>query len=140
MRLSIVLEIKDTTDTARTASYLDIHLEIDSEGRLRMKLYDKRDDYNLHIVNFPFICSNNPAAPAYGVCMSLSWSDIPEFMIPIRISLIEGCCYQGNYCTKGFLFVKLKSSIRKFYGRHHDLVNRYGTSVSQMSTNTFHLS
>jgi hypothetical protein len=35
------LEIKDTTDTDRSASYLDLHLEIDSEGRLRTKLYDK---------------------------------------------------------------------------------------------------
>jgi hypothetical protein len=24
---------------------------------------------------------------------------------------------------------KLKSSLRKFYGRHHDLVDRYGISV-----------
>jgi hypothetical protein len=34
------------------------------------------------------------------------------------------------------------SSPRKFYGRHHDdeLVNRYGTSVSQMITDMFHLS
>ena len=30
---SIELEIKDTKDTDRTASYLDLHLEIDSEGR-----------------------------------------------------------------------------------------------------------
>jgi hypothetical protein len=42
----IELEIKDTTDTDRSASYLDLHLEIDSEGRLRMKLYDKRNDFN----------------------------------------------------------------------------------------------
>jgi hypothetical protein len=62
----VELEIKDTTDTDRSASYLDIHLEIDSEDRLRTKLYDKRDDLNLPIVNFPFICSNIPAAPAYG--------------------------------------------------------------------------
>ena len=42
----------------------------------------------------------------------------------------------------GLLLVKLKSSLRKFYGRHHDdeLVNRYGTSVSQMITDMFHLS
>ena len=39
-------EIKDTTDTNRSASYLDLHLEIDSEGRLKTKLYDKRDDFN----------------------------------------------------------------------------------------------
>jgi hypothetical protein len=51
----IELEIKDTTDTDRSASYLDLHLEIDSEGRLRTIFYDKRDDFNFPIVNFPFI-------------------------------------------------------------------------------------
>ena len=60
----IELELKDPTDTDRSASYLDPHLEIDSEGRLRTYLYDKRDDFNFPIVNFPFICSNIPAAPA----------------------------------------------------------------------------
>ena len=51
----IELEIKDTTDIDRYASYLDLHLEIDSEGRIRTKHYDKRDDFNFPIVNFPFI-------------------------------------------------------------------------------------
>jgi hypothetical protein len=35
----IELKIKDTTDTDKSASYLDLHLEIDSEGRLRTTLY-----------------------------------------------------------------------------------------------------
>jgi hypothetical protein len=67
---TIELETKDTTDTDRPVSYLDLHLEIDSEGRLKTKPYDKRDDLNFPIVNFPFICNNNPAAPAYGVYIS----------------------------------------------------------------------
>jgi hypothetical protein len=50
----IVFEIKDTTDTSKTASYL----ETDIEGWLRMKL-----NINFSIVNFPFIHSNIPAAP-----------------------------------------------------------------------------
>jgi hypothetical protein len=66
----IELEIKDTTDTDRSASYLDLHLEIYSEGQIRTEPYDKRDDFNVPIVNFPFICSNIPAAPAYGVYIS----------------------------------------------------------------------
>ena len=66
----IELEIKDTTDTDKSASYLDLHLEIDSEGRLRTKSYDKTDDFNFPIVNFPFICSNIPAVSAYGVYIS----------------------------------------------------------------------
>jgi hypothetical protein len=40
--------------------------------------------------------------------------------------------------NQGYLIVKLKSSLRKFYGRHHDLVDRYGISVSQMTTDMFH--
>ena len=51
-------------------SYLDLHLQIDSKGRLRTNLYDKRDDFNFPIVNFPFIYSNISAAPAYGVYIS----------------------------------------------------------------------
>ena len=34
-------EIKDTTDTDKFASSLDLHLKIGSEGRLRTELYDK---------------------------------------------------------------------------------------------------
>jgi hypothetical protein len=34
----IELEIKNTTDTDRSASYLDLHPEFDRKGRLRTKL------------------------------------------------------------------------------------------------------
>ena len=64
------LEIKDSTSTAKSASYLDLHFEIDTEVRLRTELYNKRDDFNFPIVNIPFICSNIPAAPVYGIYIS----------------------------------------------------------------------
>jgi hypothetical protein len=50
---------------------LTLYLEIDNEGLLRTKLYDKRDYFNFPIVNFPFICSNIPAAPLYEVFVSV---------------------------------------------------------------------
>ena len=34
------------------------------------RLYDKRDDFNFSIVNFPYLCSNIPSSPAYGVFVS----------------------------------------------------------------------
>jgi hypothetical protein len=135
----IELEINDTTETDRSASYLDIHLEIDSECQLRTKLYDKRDDFNFPIVNFPFICSNIPAAPAYGVYIS-------QMIRYSRASgsyqdfLDRGLLLTRKLLNQGFILVKLKSSLRKFYGRHHDLVDRYGISVSKMSTDMFHRS
>jgi hypothetical protein len=63
----IELEINYTTDATSSVSYRDLHHEIDSKCRLRTKLYDKRDDFNFPIVNFPFIYSNIPAAHAYDV-------------------------------------------------------------------------
>ena len=36
--------------------------------------------------------------------------------------------------NQGFLLVNLKSSLRKVYKRHHDLVNRYKISVSHTTT------
>ena len=71
----IELEIKDTTDTDMSASYLDLHLEIDNEVRLRTKLNDKTFQQHLHMEY-----------------IYLSWYDIPEPVFPIRISLTEGCC------------------------------------------------
>ena len=63
------LEIKETTETAASFSYLDCYLYIDN-GKLTTRLYDKRDDFNFPIVNFPFLSSNISSAPAYGVYVS----------------------------------------------------------------------
>jgi hypothetical protein len=135
----VEFEIKETTDTDTSASYIGLHLEIDSERRLRTKLYDKRDDFNFPIVNFPFLCSNIPAVPAYGVYISQliryyrAYGSYQDF-------LDRGLMLTRKLLNQGFLLVKLKASYRKFYGRHHDLVDRYGIPVSQLTTDMFHLS
>jgi hypothetical protein len=132
-------EKKDATDTDRYASYLDLHLDIDSEGWVRTKLYYKRDYFNFPIVNFPFTCSNIPAAPAYGVYISqLIWysRDCGSYQDFFNRGLLQ----TGKLLNQGFLLVKLKSSLRKFYDRHHDLVDHYRIYVSQMATDIFHLS
>jgi hypothetical protein len=54
--------------------------------------------------------------------------------------LDRGLLLTMELLTQIFLSVKLKSSLRKFSDRHHDLVDRYGISVSQMTTYMFHLS
>jgi hypothetical protein len=64
------LEVKETTDAASSASFLDLSLEFDDSGQLSTKIYDKRDDFNFKIINFPNMCSNIPASPAYGLYIS----------------------------------------------------------------------
>ena len=53
-----MLDIINTTDSVESASYLDLLLSIDADKKLHTKLYDKRDDFDFHIVNFPFLDSN----------------------------------------------------------------------------------
>ena len=59
-----------TTESNTSASYLDMLLSIGKDGQLRTSLYDKRDDFNFHITNFPFLSSNIPSSPTYGVFIS----------------------------------------------------------------------
>ena len=48
------LEIKDTTDAPKWDNYLDLYLEFDEYGKPFTQLYDKRDDFDFPIVNFPY--------------------------------------------------------------------------------------
>ena len=41
-----------------------------NNGKYLTTVYDKRDDFNFCIVNFPHLSSNMPSKPAYGVYIS----------------------------------------------------------------------
>ena len=49
------------------ANYLDFTFIIGNNNRIYTKLYNKRDDFNFHIVNFPFLSSTGSS---YGVYIS----------------------------------------------------------------------
>ena len=64
------LTISETTESTSIASYLDLLFIRDKSNNIMTKLHDKRDTFGFHIVNFPFMSSNIPSAPAYGVYAS----------------------------------------------------------------------
>ena len=85
----IEFEIKDTTDTARSVSYLDLHPEIDSDDWLRTNFATEEMisifplwTFLLYIATFHQLLHMEYVA--------LLWFDIPEFVVHIRISLIYG--------------------------------------------------
>ena len=45
-------------------------LLVNSCRRLSIKIYDKRDDFNLNIINCPYLCNNIPSSPVYGLYIS----------------------------------------------------------------------
>jgi hypothetical protein len=110
LKLRILLMLK--------SMHLDLHLEIDNWGMLKAKLYDKRDFFTFPIVNFPLKGNNIRAPQAYGVYISQL----------IRYSR-AGVQYRAQLLTQkvlkqGYVDPRLKSSIQKLYGRHHNLLYR----------------
>ena len=49
--------------------FFDLDFSI-TNGTVSTKLYDKRDDFNFEIVNFPFLGGDVPRSPSYGVYIS----------------------------------------------------------------------
>ena len=73
---------------------VSLYLEIDSEGRLRtLNSIFQLWNFHLYVVAFQ--------QHLHMEYISLSWYDIPELLVHVRNSLIEGYCYQGSYWTMG---------------------------------------
>ena len=51
------------------APFLDFHLSI-TNCIVSSKIYDKQDDFNFEIVNFPLLDGDFPGSPSYGVYIS----------------------------------------------------------------------
>ena len=61
--LELQLNKANTSDTE--APFFDLYLSI-SNGFVSSKIYDKRDDFDFDIINFPFLDSDVPRSTPYG--------------------------------------------------------------------------
>ena len=109
----------------------DLLLSIESDGQLRNSLYDKRDDFNFHITNFPFLSSNIPFSPAYGVFIS-QLIRYARACSSYECFILRAARLSSKLLGQGYVMERLKSSLRKFYGRYGDLIKHFAVSLSQM--------
>ena len=102
-----------------------------TDGQLHTSIYDKRDDFNFHITNFPFLGSNIPSSPAYGVFISqlIRYS---RACSSYECFILRARRLSSKLLKQGYLAERLKSSFRKFYGRYGDLIQQYEVSLSRM--------
>ena len=64
-----VLKLNKASTSDTETAFLDLHLSI-SNDIVSTKIYDKRDDFDFEIVNFPFLDGDFPRSISYGVYIS----------------------------------------------------------------------
>ena len=111
-------------------SFLDLHLSI-SDGFVKTKIYNKRDDFDFDIVNFPFLDGDVPRSISYGVYIS-------QLIRFARVSShVDGFNTRNKVLTakllrQGHRYHKLRKAFSKFYRRHFDIVSKYNVGLKAL--------
>ena len=109
----------NTSDTE--ATFLDLHLSI-SNDIVSTKIYDKRDNFDFEIVNFPFLDGDVSCSTSYGVYISQlirfarASSHVTDFNTRNKL-LTQKLLKQGYHSH-------LKT-FSKFYRRYYDLISKW---------------
>ena len=124
------LQINRANSSGTEAPFLDLNLCI-SNGTVSTKIYDKRDDFDFDIVNFPFLDGDVPRRTSYGVYISQL----------IRFARASSNLNDFNYRNKaltakhlrqGYPYFKLRKAFSKFYRRHSALLEKYSVSLKTL--------
>ena len=92
------------------------------------KIYDKRDDFNFEIVNFPFFDGDVSRSPSYGVYIS-------QLIRFARVcSYVEEFNNRNLFLTakllkQGYRYHKIRKAFYKFYHRHSELIVKYNIGL-----------
>ena len=63
------LQLNKANASDTEAPFLDLHLSV-SNGVVSSKIYDKRNEFDFDIVNFPFLDGDVPRSTSYGIYIS----------------------------------------------------------------------
>ena len=121
------LVLKKTTENSGMVSYLDVGVIVTS-GQFITTIYDKRDSFNFPIVNFPFMSSNIPAVPSYGIYIS-QLVRIGRICSTYDEFVKRNMVITSRLIKQGFLYTKLVTSFKKIYVKYIHLVGKYNVCL-----------
>ena len=130
------LTVEKANKSDHLADYFDLTFIIDSGGKLSATLYDKRDDFDFHIVNFPYLSNNIPSGPSYGMYISqlIRYARCCSHYDDFRCR--HGCLVD-RLLSQGYIALRLEKSFGEFCGGCRGLVGRYQRSVNVMVNDPF---
>ena len=124
------LQLNKANSSDTEAPFLDLNLSI-TNGIVSSKIYDKRDDFNFEIVNFPFLDGDVPRSPSYGVYISQLirfarvCSNVDDFNNRNLFST-------AKLLKQGYRYHKIRKAFSKFFYRHSELIARYNIGLKTL--------
>ena len=135
------LPLNKTNTSDTEAPFLNLHLS-GSNGFVSSKIYDKRDDFDFHIVNFPFFDGDVPVLVfvSWSLCLSYICLLAMHTLIYVTFSLPPGVggwlrlllvAFPGLFCLPFYLlwvyisqlirFARVSSHVTDFNARNKSL-------------------
>ena len=122
------LNTANTSDTK--AAFLELHLSV-SIDIVSTKIYDKHDDFDFEIVNFPFLDGAVPCSTSYGIYISQI------------IRFARASSYVADFITRnklltqkllkqGYQYNKVCKTFSKFYRRYYDLISKFQVRLKSL--------
>ena len=124
------LQLNKANSSDTEAPFLDLNLSI-TNGIISSKIYDKRDDFNFEIVNFPFLDGDVPRSPSYGVYIS-------QLIRFARVcSNVDNFNNRNLFLTaellkQGYRYHKIRKAFSKFYYRHSEIIVKYNVGLKTL--------
>ena len=124
------LQLNKANSSNTEALFLDLNMSI-ANGIVSSKMYDKRDDFNFEIVNFPFLDGDVRHSPSYGVYISQ------------LIRFVRMCSYvddfnnrnlflTANLLKQGYRYNKIRKAFSKFYQWHSESIVKYNIGLKTL--------
>ena len=121
------LQLNKTNSSNTEALCLDLNMSITNDI-VSLKIYDKRDDFNFEIVNFPFLDGDVPRSPSYGIYISKLirfarvCSNVDDFNN-------RNLFLNAKLLRQGYRYHKIRKAFSKFYHRHIELIVKYNIGL-----------
>ena len=97
-------------------------------GIVSSKIYDKWDEFNFEIVNFPFLVGDVPRSFSYGIYIS-------QLIRFARVcSNVDDFNNRNLFLTakQGYRYHKIRKAFSKIYHRHADIIVKYNIGLKTL--------
>ena len=101
-----------------------------ANGIVSSKFYDKQDDFNCEIINFPFLDGDVLRSSSYGVyisqliCFARVCSHVDDFNN-------RNLFLTAKLLKQGYRY-KIRKALSKFYHRHSELIVKYNIGLKTL--------